>query len=171
VTSTSGTSGSGGKSDASPERSADTAAEVLGVSGASRVGGPRRAPFVALVVVILGVGLIGQLILNTSLAQNAFGMHDLQSQSDDLAERQQSLEQQLARLQSPADLAERARALGMVESENPVFLDLTSGDVEGVPVPATAPPPPPTTPPPTTPPPPTTQAPPTGDQSSPGATP
>jgi hypothetical protein len=149
---------------------------------------PRRAPFVALVVLVLGGGLICQLVLNTSLGQNAFGMHDLQSRSDDLAERQQSLEQQLARLQSPADLAERARALGMVESENPVFLNLTSGDVEGVPVPATAPPPPPTTPPPTTPPPttpppttpPATPAPPNGQPagqpvngapSSPGATP
>jgi hypothetical protein len=164
-----------------PDRAADTAAELIGVAGAPRATVQRRAPFVALVVVVLAVGLIGQLVLNTSLGQGAFGLHDLQSRSDDLAERQQSLEQQLARLQSPADLAERARALGMVESENPVFLDLTDGDIEGVPVPATAPPPPPpppttappTTAPPTTAPPvtpPATQQP-TGDQSNPGATP
>ena len=139
-------------------------------------GSMRRATFAALVVMVLGIGLVGQLLLNTSLGQGAFALHDLQQESADLAETQQSLQQQLAWLQSPEELAERAQALGMVVSKNPVFLDLTDGQVQGVPVAATAPPPttaPPTTPPPTTAPPataPPTTAPPTTGATTPPAT-
>jgi hypothetical protein len=122
-------------------------------SATDRPGRPRRMPFAAVVVGLLGLGLIGQLVLNTSLQHGSFSQYDLAIERSTLAEQRQDLEQQLADRQEPGALAARAAELGMVHSENPVFLRLADGGVSGTPVEATAPPPPPTTPPPTTPPP------------------
>lgn len=120
-----------------------------------RPGGvpPRRAPFAAVVVALLGFGLVGQLVLNTSLQHGSFERLDLAAESAELDEVRQDLERQLAEREDPTALAARAEALGMVASENPVFLRLADGAVEGTPVLATAPPPPPPPPPPSTPPP------------------
>jgi len=99
-----------------------------------------RAPFVLLVITLLVGGLVTLLLLNTALAQGAFVIHDLESQSAQLADREQALQQEVALEASPARLAKRARQLGMVPSENPVFLRTSDGRVLGVPQPATAPP-------------------------------
>jgi hypothetical protein len=99
-----------------------------------------RAPFVLLVITLLVGGLVTLLLLNTALAQGAFVIHDLESQSAQLADREQALQQEVAVEASPARLAKRARQLGMVPTANPVFLRTSDGRVLGVPQPATAPP-------------------------------
>jgi hypothetical protein len=99
-----------------------------------------RAPFLLLVLTLLVGGLVTLLLLNTALGRGAFVVHDLEQRSGQLADREQGLQQQVALEASPARLAQRARRLGMVPSENPVFLRTSDGRVLGVPRPATAPP-------------------------------
>lgn len=122
---------------------------------------PRRAPFAVVVVGLFVIGLVGQLLLNTALQHGSFDLHTLGAVASALEERRQALDQQLARQEEPGTLAGLARDLGMVPSENPVFLRLADGGIAGTPVAATAPPPPTTAPPPAVPPavPPATTAP------------
>ncbi len=112
----------------------------MSASATPRAAGTRRAPFVAVVLVLLAAGLVGQLLLNTSLQRGSFELYELQSAQSDLADEQQRLEQELAWRESPAALAARARLLGMVASGTPVFLHLDDGTISGTPTPAPAPP-------------------------------
>jgi hypothetical protein len=59
-----------------------------------------------------------------------------------LADRQQALEQEIAAAAAPQRLAARAAALGMVRSENPVFIRISDGRILGRPKAGVAPPPP-----------------------------
>lgn len=94
-----------------------------------------RVPFVALVVGLLAVGLVGLLVLNTSLQRGAYVVTDLRTSAAQLSLREQNLETQVSRLQSPARLAAVAAASGMVRGDNPAFLSLATGKVVGVPKP------------------------------------
>jgi cell division protein FtsB len=100
-----------------------------------------RAPFLAVVVVLLAGGLLGLLALNTALAQDAFRLHALTKQGKELADREQALAREVETLRTPRNLAARARELGMVEAEAPAFLRLPDGAVLGAELPAPAPPP------------------------------
>jgi hypothetical protein len=97
-----------------------------------------RVPFVLLVVTLLGAGLVGLLILNTSLERGAYVSGSLRAQATDLAQRQQDLELKVAALQQPQRVAERAEQLGMVQNTNPAFLVLPTGKVLGHPRPGVA---------------------------------
>lgn len=97
-----------------------------------------KAPFVAAVVGILAVGLLGLLALNTVLAQDAFRLHALQLQGKTLAVEEQSLQREVEQAQSPQSLAARASALGMVPGGPPAFLRLADGKVLGAAVPGQA---------------------------------
>jgi hypothetical protein len=97
-----------------------------------------RVPFVLLVLAVLGVGLVGLLLLNTTLQQGSFAIHDLQRETSRLADRQSELERQVAVLAAPESLAARAVKLGMVPNPNPAFLRLSDGKVLGDPEPAKA---------------------------------
>jgi hypothetical protein len=99
-----------------------------------------RAAFVALVVSLLGLGLLGLLILTTTMQQRAFLLFDLQSEIDGLSVQKQMLAAEIAEKQSPASLARSARLLGMVPTSTPAFLDLETGRIQGELVPAQAPP-------------------------------
>lgn len=107
-----------------------------------RTGAP-RAPFITLVVLLLAGGLLGLLALNTLLAQDAFRLHSLSAEGKALADREQVLAREVETLRTPRNLAERARAQGMVQAASPAFLRLEDGAVLGAEVPAEAPPPPP----------------------------
>jgi hypothetical protein len=109
---------------------------------ATRHSSAARAPFIVVVVVILAVGLLGLLLLNTVLAQDAFTLHALQVQGRVLADQEQGLQRDVERLQSPQSLAARATALNMVPGGTRAFLDLRTGKVLGVAQPGQAAPPP-----------------------------
>ncbi len=96
----------------------------------------KRAPFVVVVLSVLGVGLVGLILISTVLQAQAFEIAKLQSQADELEIRQQGLARDVERLQAPANVADRATGLGMVPNANPVFLDPGAGEVVGKPVPA-----------------------------------
>ena len=90
-----------------------------------------KAPFVVAVVGLLVAGLLGLLLLNTVVAQNAFRLHDLQQQGRVLGDREQALAKQVQALQAPGAISDRALALGMVPGGVPVFLRLPDGAVLG----------------------------------------
>lgn len=93
-----------------------------------------RVPFVALVVAILLAGLIGLLLLNTSLQRGAYVTNDLQRQSEALTVTQQRLEEEIATLGASQRVAQKAQGLGMVPNDSPVFLSLADRKVIGKPV-------------------------------------
>jgi hypothetical protein len=107
---------------------------------------PARVPrassgtFALVVGGVLTLGLLGLLGLNTLLAQGSFAAHELAQQQAQLTVREQALQQEVAVLQSPQELARRALELGMVGSENPVFLDLRTGKILGAAKPGVRPP-------------------------------
>lgn len=92
---------------------------------ALRVVPPRRtaarAPFVLLVSLLLGGGLVLVLLVNTWLAQGSFRLHALQLEQSSLADQTQAMSQTIADESTPQSLAARAAALGMVAAPNPVF--------------------------------------------------
>lgn len=97
----------------------------------------RRAPFAALVIVVLVSGLVGLLMVNTQMQQNSFTVTALQTQASALAAKQQSLTLSVQQLRSPGHVALAARKLGMVAPTNPAFLDLRTGKILGIPLAAT----------------------------------
>jgi hypothetical protein len=86
-------------------------------------------------VVLLAGGLLALLVLNMTLAQDAFQVTQLQQTASQLQNRQEALAQSVERLADPERLASKAHDLGMVPSENPVFIRLHDGKVLGVPAP------------------------------------
>jgi hypothetical protein len=102
-------------------------------------GAPLRhggAAFGIVCACLLAIGLIGLLLLNTSLAQGSFTLHDLRTTSDQLADTQGTLNQSLDALSSPANLAKKATSMGMVPAQSAAFLRLSDGKVIGVAQPA-----------------------------------
>jgi cell division protein FtsB len=90
---------------------------------------PPRAPFVLLVVGLMAGALVSLLLLNTVLAQDAFSLSELQRNNQQLVQSRQALQEAIAREESPAVLAQKARALGMVPNPHPAFIDAKTGRV------------------------------------------
>jgi len=97
-----------------------------------------RAPFAALVLAVLAIGLVGLLVLNTSLQQGAFHARDLEDRAQALGQQREALQVHVAALREPQRVAQRAADLGMVPNPSPAFLRLSDGKVLGDPSPAGA---------------------------------
>jgi hypothetical protein len=92
-----------------------------------------RGVFALVVVGMLILGMIVILVINTSLAQGAFTVSELQSRQTVLSQQEQALSQVVAAAAAPDVLEKSARSLGMVPSQTPVFLKVPSGKVLGNP--------------------------------------
>ncbi|MFG1900453.1 hypothetical protein [Micromonospora carbonacea] len=95
-----------------------------------------RAPFVALILVLVVGGVLGILLVNTKINENSFRLERLQQQQAKLDVDQQQLEKEIADAKAPGNLTATARRLGMVEAEEPAYIRLPDGRVIGVPQPA-----------------------------------
>ncbi|MFC9908493.1 septum formation initiator family protein [Streptomyces sp. NPDC059862] len=95
-------------------------------------GQAARTPFVLLVVLLLGGGLIGLLVLNSALSEGSFRLDDLQKETKNLTDEEQALQRDIDAYSAPDALQRRARELGMVPGGDPAFLD-PDGTVKGVP--------------------------------------
>nr|WP_073762222.1 septum formation initiator family protein [Streptomyces sp. CB02923] len=95
-------------------------------------GTAARTPFVLLVVVLLGSGLIALLLLNSALNQGSFELSKLEKRTNELTDEQQALQQEVDAYSAPGALDERARELGMVPGGSPAFLE-PDGTVRGRP--------------------------------------
>ncbi|MYU21547.1 septum formation initiator family protein [Streptomyces sp. SID8352] len=103
----------------------------------SRVGRAARAPFVLLVVLLLGGGLIGLLVLNSALSEGSFELEDLKQRTKGLTDEEQAIQRDIDAYSAPRALERRARELGMVPGGDPVFL-APDGAVRGSASPAPA---------------------------------
>ncbi|MFI1208061.1 septum formation initiator family protein [Streptomyces sp. NPDC020802] len=95
-------------------------------------GQAARTPFVLLVVLLLGGGLIGLLVLNSALSEGSFQLDDLQKDTKSLTDEEQALQRDVDAYSAPEALQRRARELGMVPGGDPAFLN-PDGTVRGVP--------------------------------------
>lgn len=92
-----------------------------------RSAAPPRAPFVLLVVALLGGALVSLLLLNTVLAQDAFTLTELQRGNQQLQQRVQQLKADNAREQTPEVLHRKAIALGMQDPQRLDFISPLTG--------------------------------------------
>ncbi|MFC8794934.1 FtsB family cell division protein, partial [Streptomyces cinereoruber] len=102
-----------------------------------------RTPFVLLVVVLLGGGLISLLLLNSALNQGSFELNELKNKTTELTDEEQALQRDVDHYAAPDALERRARELGMVPGGSPAFLG-PDGKVLGRPSAAPFPKPSPT---------------------------
>jgi hypothetical protein len=110
----------------------------------ARVVSPGRAQFVLTVMVLLGIGLVATLWLSTAAAADSYRLQDARTAARELSERSERLHREVAALQSPPALAQRATQLGMVPAKDPARLVVAADGtvrVVGEPAPAVAPPP------------------------------
>lgn len=95
--------------------------------------------FVVLILGLLSATLVTLLVLNTALAEGSFALTKARMATRDLLVREQVLNRELAVAGTTAGLEVKARELGMVLPQSPVFLRLGDGKVLGDQVPASAP--------------------------------
>jgi len=86
---------------------------------------------------VVVAGVLGILVLNTKINENAFRLDSLQAQQTSLDLQEQQLKQNLAQLEAPGNLRAAASRLGLVPAGTPAFINLPDGRVVGVPQPAT----------------------------------
>lgn len=96
-----------------------------------------RAPFVAMLLVIVVAGVVGILVLNTMINANQFRLNNLQNQQAGLDQQEQQLKQNLAQQESPGSLVAAARKLGLVPAGTLAYIRMPNGTVVGVPQPST----------------------------------
>jgi hypothetical protein len=92
-----------------------------------------RGVFAIIVTGLLALGLIGMLVINTSLAQGAFVVTELQRDLQVAVEKEQALAEEIAALAGPVALEQSARSLGMVPNASPAFVDVDAGRILGRP--------------------------------------
>ncbi|MEV0810204.1 hypothetical protein [Micromonospora sp. NPDC050200] len=95
-----------------------------------------RAPFAALVVVLVVGGVLGILAVNTKINENAFKLQQLQQQQARLDVDEQQLNKRIEAAEEPGNLTAEARKLGLVEAGEPAYIRLPDGRMIGVPQPA-----------------------------------
>ncbi|WP_206305903.1 hypothetical protein [Streptomyces sp. RFCAC02] len=101
-----------------------------------------RTPFVLLIVLLLGSGMLGLLLLNASLNEGSFQLSELRRQTQELEEEQQELQAEVDAYAAPDALADRAAELGMVPGGPPAFLGPDGsllGETDPTPAPSPAP--------------------------------
>ncbi|MFI9640112.1 hypothetical protein ACIG87_08590 [Micromonospora sp. NPDC051925] len=143
-----GTAGRGAREFPTQGSAALRPAEQPATRTAATAGSPRlrvappppvrvpRAPFAALIVVLVVGGVLGILAVNTKINENAFKLQQLQQQQARLDVDQQQLEKQIEEAKEPGNLTAEARKLGLVEAGEPAYIRLPDGRLIGVPQPA-----------------------------------
>ena len=90
-------------------------------------------PFILSLGVLLAVGMVGLLLLNTALQEQAFAVRDQQKVATQLGYQVAALETEVTEARSSARLAIAATKLGMVPNPYPAYLSLPDGGVTGDP--------------------------------------
>ncbi|MFT7838262.1 hypothetical protein Q5530_19170 [Saccharothrix sp. BKS2] len=106
-----------------------------------------KAPFVVMVMVVLGLGITAIMWLSTQATADSYRLQDARAEETGLARQVEQLRREVALAESPLELAATAAELGLVPAGDPARLRrLADGTVEvhGTPS-AVEPPPPPTT--------------------------
>lgn len=94
--------------------------------------GKLRPSLVGFAVGVLAIVIIAaQLSLSILQTSDAYELSSLKTQQRDMARVERLLEQNVQSLSSPQNLAENAKALGMVQNVQPAYLRLSDGAVIG----------------------------------------
>lgn len=96
----------------------------------------KKAPFVVVVLSVLVVGLVGLILMSTAMQAQSFRISELNREAASLEAERSMLTTEVEALSSPAAVARKALAQGMVPNSSPVFLRLSDGAVIGTPTPA-----------------------------------
>lgn len=80
---------------------------------------------------IIFIGMLGGLFVNTLLSQGQFEIQELQNKSIALADEHEVLAQNVARMESPEILKQKAIEIGMIPSPGSAFIDLRDGRLLG----------------------------------------
>ncbi|MDN5767675.1 MAG: hypothetical protein L0H96_04225 [Humibacillus sp.] len=104
----------------------------------ARFAASGNGAFATLCIVLLTVGLIALLLLNTALAQGSLTMGQLQAESTTLTNSASNLQAEIAAASAGGTLAAKAAQLGMVRSNERAYIDLSTGKVSGTAYPATS---------------------------------
>jgi hypothetical protein len=99
------------------------------VTGARTAPRHPRAPFILLLVGLLGGALVTLLVISTTLAEGSFRITNLQQQNANLARQEQVLSEAVAQAQSPQQIAKEAEQLGMRQDPVLKFIDLKTGKI------------------------------------------
>lgn len=92
-----------------------------------------RVPFAIVVATILALGMVGLLVLNTALQTQAIDLRQAQIQASNLDHVVNALNSKVNQLRSPAQVAQRASALGMRPNPYTAFVLLPDGKIVGNP--------------------------------------
>jgi hypothetical protein len=95
-----------------------------------------RAPFVAMLCVVVVAGVVGILVLTARINANQFRLNNMQSQQAGLNQQEQSLQETLSQQQSPGNLVAAAKKLGLVPAGTIAYITLPNGKVYGLPQPS-----------------------------------
>lgn len=90
-------------------------------------------PFVSGLALLFVAGMVGLLLLNTTLQDQAFRVREQQRQAAELGYRLADLESKVTEARSSTELAIRATQLGLRPNPYPVYLMLPDGTVMGQP--------------------------------------
>ncbi|WP_179118275.1 hypothetical protein [Saccharothrix sp. ALI-22-I] len=105
-----------------------------------------KAPFVVMVMVVLGAGIAAIMWLSTQATADSYRLQDARAEETRLARQVEQLRQEVALAESPLELAEAAAKLGLVPAGDPARLrQLPDGSVEVYGKPSAVQPPTPST--------------------------
>ncbi|GAA2661847.1 MULTISPECIES: hypothetical protein [Actinosynnema] len=105
-----------------------------------------KAPFVVMVMMVLGVGIAAIMWLSTQATEDSYRLQEARAEETELARKVEQLRREVAQAESPLTLSEAARGLGMVPANDPARLrQLPDGSVQVYGTPSAAPLPAPTT--------------------------
>ena len=102
----------------------------------ARITTTGNGAFASICVVLMIVGLIALLLLNTALAKGSIELGKLQRESAVLADTAGNFQEEIDRASASGELARTASQLGMVRSNERGYVDLKSGKVTGTAYPA-----------------------------------
>ncbi len=99
------------------------------VTGARPRTRSHRAPFILLLIGLLGGALVSLLVISTTLAQGTFQVTSLQQQNANLARQEQTLTNAVAQAADPAVIAREAEQFGMRQDPDLRFINLKNGKI------------------------------------------
>jgi hypothetical protein len=98
--------------------------------GAARRGAaPPRAPFIVLLVGLLGGALISLLVISTTLDEGSYQINKLIQQNNALNRQRETLQLQVADSSAPGTIAREAASLGWKPDQHTRFLNTSTGTI------------------------------------------
>lgn len=100
-------------------------------SVAPQVAPLRQLPFLLVLAGVLGLGMAGLLVLNTTVQNQSFDLAEKRATATRLGYTEAALQHELDQVSSPRSLTLKATTLGMRPNAQPAFLLLPDGTVVG----------------------------------------